>query len=214
MHGEVETSNAPRVISTLIHLAVLVLATWILLSDGASSSSRRLVLTAFGVLFFLRLNLTSFVLLKRRFEWNESYGVLFAIALYQIGFPLLALGAQQDLAALDFFAILLFLLGSYLNTASEWQRLRFKRDPSNAGRLYTGGLFRLSRHVNYFGDTLWVTAWAMLTRNLWAGLIPLALTAAFLFAFIPSLSQHLSAKYGEQYEQWRRDTKAFFPFLY
>jgi hypothetical protein len=38
------------------------------------------------------------------------------------------------------------------NGLSELQRYRWKRQPQNAGRLYTGGLFAYARHINYFGD--------------------------------------------------------------
>ena len=55
----------------------------------------------------------------------------------------------------------LFVLGSYLNTASEYMRHVWKRRPENAGKLYTGGLFRYARHINYFGDDLLGTGFAL-----------------------------------------------------
>ena len=36
----------------------------------------------------------------------------------------------------------------------------------------------------------------------------------FIFMFIPSLTQHLKQRYGEQYETWEKSTKAFIPFVY
>ena len=36
----------------------------------------------------------------------------------------------------------------------------------------------------------------------------------FLFAFIPSLSKHLRARYGAQYEKWERETSTLIPFVY
>ena len=50
--------------------------------------------------------------------------------------------------------ILLFIIGSYINTYSEIQRKRFKDNPNNKGKLYTLGLFQYARHINYFGDIL------------------------------------------------------------
>jgi protein-S-isoprenylcysteine O-methyltransferase Ste14 len=44
--------------------------------------------------------------------------------------------------------------------------------------------------------------------------LPVALAAAFVFFFIPSLSDHLKQKYGEQYDEWAKRTKKFVPFVY
>ncbi len=108
----------------------------------------------------------------------------------------------------------MFFLGSFLNTGAEVQRRRFKANPENQGRLFTGGLFRFARHINYFGDSLWCLGWAVLTRNAWALCIPALLTFGFVFFFIPSLSKYLSARYQGEYDQWKEQTKAFIPFVY
>jgi len=214
MHGQREVSLAPRLVCTLLHALFLGVAVWVYFGRGAEvllswagpewtravDAGRRLLLLAFGVALFVRMTLTLFVLLKRRFDWSELGGVAFALLVYQVGFALLASGEQSPLGILDAAAAALFLLGSDLNTGSEIQRKRFKADPANQGRLYTGGLFRFARHINYFGDVLWVGAWAIVTRNPVAAVIPLALAAGFMFGFIPSLSRYLRSRYGEQYE--------------
>lgn len=228
MHGEQETSRAPRTVCTLAHLGFLAIASWIYFGGGGglvlgwfgaeSPSSgdlaRRVVLLSFGVILFVRMIFTLFLLLKRRFGWEELGGVLFALLLYQVGFALLAAGEESAFGALGAFGIALFLIGSYLNTGSELQRKRFKDNPENKGVLYTQGLWRYARHINYFGDTLWVTGWAIVTRNWWSAIIPAALAAAFVLAFIPSLTKHLRGHYGEQFEEWERSTRAFIPFIY
>ena len=106
------------------------------------------------------------------------------------------------------------VLGSFLNTGSEIQRYFFKNNPAHKGVLYTGGMSSLARHINYFGDSLWVTAWAILTRNIWSIFIPILITAMFVFVFIPSLTKHLKSHYGEDFDAWAKRTKAFVPFLY
>ncbi|PQE23318.1 membrane protein [Rutstroemia sp. NJR-2017a WRK4] len=47
-----------------------------------------------------------------------------------------------------------YLLGMTLETTSEIQRKRFKDNPKNAGKPYTGGLYGLARHINYGGYVL------------------------------------------------------------
>jgi protein-S-isoprenylcysteine O-methyltransferase Ste14 len=228
MHGQSETSNIPRLTCTLIHLLFLALAAWVYFGGGGEvisgwlglgsgsqgNSIRRLVLFGFGLILFLRISLTLFVLLRRRFDWSELWGVLLGLFCYQVVFALLGAGEARPLGVLDFVAIAIFILGSFLNTGSELQRKKFKDRPENKGMLYTRGLFRYARHINYFGDALWVTAWAMLTRNIWSFLIPLGLVAMFIFMFIPSLTKYLADRYGEQYELWAKKTKAFVPFIY
>lgn len=77
----------------------------------------------------------------------------------------------------------LFATGIAIELGSEVQRLLFKRDPANKGKVYQGGLFGLSRHINYFGYTLWRSGYAMASGGYtWA-----AVTGAFfIFTFVKS----------------------------
>lgn len=212
MHGMKETTQIPRLICTLLHALFLALAAW--LYFGGSYGMREIILFSFGVVLFLRIGYGMFFVLKRKFSWEELGGVGFALFVYQVGFALLAGPAPDQLDALDIVAIVLFVGGSLLHTIAELQRKRFKGRPENQGVLYTQGLFRYARHINYFGDIVWVTGWALMTRNIWSALIPLMLIAAFIGVFIPSLSRHLHSRYGEQYETWARTTKKLIPFVY
>ena len=228
MHGKQETSQIPRVTCTALHAVMVVGAAWIYFGGGAEFLSslvvrpcpdpgdfgQRVVLICFATVVFVRITVTFFILLKRRFPWSEFWGVTTALFAYQVVFAVLALGETQPLGVPDLAAIALFLFGSYLNTGSELQRKRFKQDPQNRGKLYTDGLFRYARHINYFGDFLWVASWALVTRNLWALAIPILLAMGFIFGFIPPLTKHLRAKYGKEFDDWEKCTKAFIPFVY
>ncbi|RMY68656.1 hypothetical protein D0864_11293 [Hortaea werneckii] len=55
----------------------------------------------------------------------------------------------------------LYAVGLFTEWFSEVQRAAFKRKPENKGKVYDGGLFGLSRHVNYLGYTMWRTGYAM-----------------------------------------------------
>jgi steroid 5-alpha reductase family enzyme len=163
---------------------------------------------------YLRMNLTGLYLLKRKIPIDEFFGVTTAFAAYQIGFVLLGAWQPESLNILDVFGVLLFIIGSYFNTYSEIQRNRFKNDPNNKGKLYTQGLFKYAKHINYFGDVCWVTGWAIITHNLWAGIVPIMLTLGFIFFGIPELSSYLEKKYGDDYQEWSKDTKKLIPFIY
>ena len=89
----------------------------------------------------------------------------------------------------------LFASGLFIETFSEIQRALWKRDPANKGKVYDQGLFGLSRHINYFGYTLWRTGYSMAAGGFtWS-----AVTAGF-FAFtfikmsIPEIQGYLEKR--------------------
>jgi steroid 5-alpha reductase family enzyme len=172
------------------------------------------VLAAFAVALWCRMTLTGLVLLRRRFGWSEAIPVVFATALYQWGFALLGAGARGSLDALDWIGIVAYLAGSYFNTGSELQRKAFKAKPEHAGMLYTGGLFALCRHPNYFGDTLWGVGWALVTHRWWSCIIVAIEVGGFVFSQIPVLDAYLEGHYGDAYRAWARKTARFIPFVY
>ncbi|HKJ67827.1 MAG TPA: DUF1295 domain-containing protein [bacterium] len=126
---------------------------------------RRIVIFAFNIIIFLRMAYMMFFLLKRKIAWEESISLPIAFAIYFIGFSLFALPAAEPPGGPDWFAIALFVTGCVLNTGGEILRDRWKKQPENQGKIYTGGFFKYARHINYFGDILWVTAYALMTRN-------------------------------------------------
>ena len=227
MHGIKETSSTFRFLWLVIHTIFLYIAYLICFDDKliwmsdilgidfiAGNICRKICLLSFGVIMYLRMNLTSFYLLKRKMPIEELFGVITGCAAYQIGFILLGGWQSKPLILIDVLGILLFIIGSYVNTYSEIQRKRFKNDPNNKGKLYTQGLFQYARHINYFGDVCWVTGWAIITHNLWAGIIPIMLTLGFIFFNIPELSNYLEKKYGDDYQEWSKNTKKLIPFIY
>jgi steroid 5-alpha reductase family enzyme len=115
---------------------------------------------------------------------------------------------------IDWSGVGLYVLGSYFNTGSELQRRAWKAKPENKGRLYTKGLFSLSMHINYFGDALLFSGFALIASSMWAFILPVVMIAGFVFVHIPTLDRYLSQKYGEAFDEWARSTKKFVPFVY
>ncbi len=227
MHGQEETSRIPRWTWVVLHLAELGVALWILLGGGyavvghwvgrtwmAGDAGRRIVLAAFGVVLWVRMTLTGVYLLQRRFGWSEAVPVIFASGVYQCGFALLGAGATAPLGTWDLVWFVAFFVGSVFNTGSELQRRAFKANPEHRGQLFTGGFFALCRHPNYFGDSVWGVAWALVTRNPWSAVIVLIEVGGFVFSQIPVLDRYLESHYGDAYREWSRHTKRFIPYLY
>jgi steroid 5-alpha reductase family enzyme len=137
-----------------------------------------------------------------------------AFGLYYVGFSLFAGPVSAPLGAAAYVGIALFLIGSLINSGSELIRDKWKKNPANKGVLYTGGLFRYSMHVNYFGDLLWVSGLAFMTANIWSVIVPLLLFCLFAFFNAPMLDKHLAEKYGDAFEEYRAKTKKIIPFIY
>lgn len=223
-------SDREKIVFAGLHLAIFCLCAWLLfggwqaagrgagLSLTLSDMPRGLVLLACAGLYFARHLVTLFALLTRKVAMSEVVGLAVFIAVFEIGFLLLGAGAFRDtaipLGALDVAAVGLVLAGSYLNTWSELQRKWWKRDPSHRGRCYTGGLFKWSMHINYFGDTVLFTGWALLTHSLVALAVPGFMAASFVFFHIPALDAYLAERYGREFEAYAARTRKFIPLVY
>jgi steroid 5-alpha reductase family enzyme len=82
-----------------------------------------------------------------------------AVVLWVVSLPLQAagsLGGNRGLGALDAVGAAVWLLGFGFEAIGDLQLARFKEDAANRGRVMDRGLWRYTRHPNYFGDaTLW-----------------------------------------------------------
>ena len=227
LYGQYSKSVPQKIVVHVLEILLLWGAFWILFQAGGDWAERnlsipnavgqfdrRMLVFGFHVVTFLRLGYMMIVLLRRKIPWEESISVPFAFALYYIGFSLLVLPTTKPLDMLDFVAVLLFVVGSVLNSGGEILRDRWKKNPVNKGKIYTAGFFRYARHINYFGDLLWVIAYAVVTRNWYATAIPVFLFCFFAFYNAPKLDRYLSRKYGADYARYARQTKMFIPFIY
>lgn len=224
LYGRYDRSLPQKWVMTVLELFVLAISYWVLFLGGYGSIflssaavgnfGRHLVIFSFSCIVFVRVSVTFFHFLKRAVPWQEAVSVPFAFAIYYVGYALLGYPSGRAIDALDVFAILLFLFGSFLNTYSELQRDRWKKVPLNKGHLYTSGLFRHSMHINYFGDILWVIAYAIVTRNVYSAAIPVMIFLFFAFYNAPKLDSYLKSKYGSEFEEYSKRTKKLVPFLY
>ncbi len=171
------------------------------------------IIFTFNVILFLAYLPTIFVFVKRKISWQEAISLPIAFGVYYLGFALLGYFVPVAPNWIDWLGVVLFISGISLHLAAEYQRFKFKQNPQNQGKLLTRGLWRLSRHVNYFADLLWVTGFAMVTHNWWSALIVVFLFVFFYFFNIPLQEKHLSQKYGEQFYQYKSKTKALIPFI-
>lgn len=212
---------------TGIQILLIALVWYILFSDGAfwftiwpgnpvaeNTPARRLILLMFCFVTLCRFVLTFTLFMKRSIPFEELISVPFAFGLYYVGSAVLALPNHTPMGVLDYIGIGLFVTGSWLNSFSEYQRYRFKLASANKGKLFTGGLFGLSIHINFFGDFLWVAGFACVAGHVLGIFIPLMLLLMFMFLIIPPLDTHLRSRYGADFEVWERTNKRLVPYIW
>ena len=89
-----------------------------------------------------------------------------------------------------------------------------KQKKENAGHLYTGGLFKYTRHTNYFGDIVLFAGLAAVAHQIQLLIIPFAMASFFIVIIIPLKENYLREKYGNEYICYAANTKRLIPFIF
>ena len=159
-----------------------------------------------------------------RREWGSSYLLRsFAQVFLLQGFLVLVislpvtLGLTRQgppLSLLDVIGLGIWLFGFTFEAVGDFQLLQFKKDLSNKGRIMTKGLWRYTRHPNYFGEvTLW---WGMflicvsIPGSYWTVAGPLTITYLILKVSGTPLLEKRYAN-NPEYAEYIKKTSSFFP---
>jgi steroid 5-alpha reductase family enzyme len=154
-----------------------------------------------------------------RFWWVSLFTVflLQGLLMWIISLPLqitAVAGGPDRLTATDVLGGLLWIAGFLFETVGDAQLVRFRRDPASHGRVLDRGLWRYTRHPNYFGEFLmW---WGLYLLSLAAGgswtiFAPLLMTILLLRVSGVTLLEANIADRRPDYAEYRRCTNAFFP---
>ena len=156
------------------------------------------------------------------FWWRSLFTVFWlqGAILWFVAFPLLAAvrAAQPPtLTAVDVFGCVLFGVGFAFEVVGDNQLRRFRADPSNRGHVLDRGLWRYTRHPNYFGDAvLWwgLYAIACATPRGWLTVLSPALMSFLLMRVsgVTLLEDGLKAS-KPGYHAYITRTPAFFPWF-
>ncbi len=127
---------------------------------------------------------------------------------------LAALASPRSLNALDVAGVALCLAGIGFETIGDWQLARFKADAANHARVMDRGLWRYTRHPNYFGEfcVWWGFFLIALAGGGWWAIVSPALMSVLLMKV--SGMTLLEKDIGErrpQYRDYKERTNAFFP---
>ncbi len=142
--------------------------------------------------------------------------MLQGLFMWIISAPIIVVGAAmpETLGPLDLFGALLFGVGFLFESVGDYQLYAFKSDPANKGRVMKSGVWRYTRHPNYFGEVVvWFGIWVValsVPYGAFAVISPLTITALLLgISGIPMLERTYAD--DRAYQEYKQETSAFFP---
>ena len=213
-----------------------IVIVWLAFSYGFGYLPRKQWMTALVTVWGLRLALhignrnwgkpEDFRYAKWREEngprwWWISYFKVFLLQgflMWVLSAPILAAqssGYPSILTPLDLLGLLLWAVGLTIETMADLQLSLFKLNPANKGKLLKTGLWKFSRHPNYFGESLvwWGVYFIALAAGAWWTIFsPILITWLLLrVSGVALLERTLSLK--PEFEEYSRKTSAFFPWL-
>jgi len=151
------------------------------------------------------------------FEWKSLYLVfgLQAVLAFIVSLPLYAaMASPAPLNALDWLGALLVVAGILTETVADTQLAAFRDDPASRGQVLDRGLWRYSRHPNYFGEfCVWWGFYlvALSTGAWWAIFSPLLMSVLLLRVSGVTLLEKDIGERRPAYAAYVARTNAFFP---
>lgn len=227
-------------VDSLWGLGMGVVAVSTFLQTGGGTQ-RRVVLTALCVAWALRLGGYMLwrwrdhgpdrryvrMLEKAKAERGWGYGYAAFRLVFMLQMPLLWLvclpvqlgqiaAEPAALGALGWIGAGLAAAGLIFESAADWQLVRFKRNPANADKVLDKGLWRYSRHPNYFGDAcVWWGLWLIAAETqlgVFAVVGPIYLVYTLTrWSGMPTVEGRMRRR-KPAYEEYVQRTSAFIPW--
>ena len=164
----------------------------------------------------------------RYLAWRKEWGkwffirsylqvyILQGLFLFLIIQPVLFINKSTGtIGIVDFFGVLVWLIGYYFESVGDKQLKEFVSNPANKGKIMDQGLWKYTRHPNYFGE---VTQWwgifiiaLSIPYGIFTIIGPLTITYLILFVSgIPLLEKKYAGR--ADFEAYKKKTSVFFPF--
>jgi steroid 5-alpha reductase family enzyme len=153
--------------------------------------------------------------------WKSFFKVFFmqGVILWIVATPLLAaqISAQPArLTWLDAIALLVWLVGFFFEAVGDWQLTRFKANPANKGKVLQTGVWRYTRHPNYFGDaTQWWAYYlvALAAGGWWTIFSPIIMTTLLMRVSGVTLLEKSLKETKPGYKEYAETTSEFIPWF-
>lgn len=158
----------------------------------------------------------------QRFRWVSLFTVflLQATLLWIAAAPLHHAVTVTPPVPLGFVAVAgvaLWAIGMYFEAVGDWQLARFKANPDNRGKVLESGLWRYTRHPNYFGEFLiwwgFFLIAAETVTGLWTLVSPLLMSFLLLRVSGVPMLDDLMRRTKPDYRHYIERTNGFFPWF-
>ena len=212
-----------------------VIVAWTSLISGGEFSLRTLVLA--GLISFWGIRLSGYLFWRNwgkpedyryqsmrehhgdRFKWVSLFTVfgLQGVLMWFISLPIqVGMMRTESWNLVATIGTLVCLTGILFESVGDYQLARFKADPSNQGRVMNRGLWRYTRHPNYFGDFLvwWGIYFVSAEPQSWWWTIlgPLLMTVLLVRVSGVRLLENSLRTRIDGYGHYVETTSAFFPW--
>lgn len=164
-------------------------------------------------------------------NWRKEWGkwvipraffqvyMLQGVFMFIVALPVILINTRETPGSISLFSLvglLIWLIGFFFESVGDYQLKKFKEDPKNKGKIMRSGLWKYTRHPNYFGEaTMW---WGLGVIALSAGssiavfVSPIVITYLLLFVSgVPMLEKSFAKRPG--YQEYKEVTPKFFPWF-
>ncbi len=213
-----------------------VILAWFSFIKNGTFLSRHVLITALVTLWGLRISGYIFIrnfgkeedprythIKKRWGKYLNLYSFLVVFMLQGflilvIGYPILVINnsALFCLTPLDYIGTCIWTFGYFFEAIADTQLHNFLKIPSNAGKIMQSGLWKYTRHPNYFGEVvLWWGIWLIslsVPYGTSAIISPLTITYILLYVSgIPMTERQM--KHLENFDEYKNKTSKFIPWF-
>lgn len=163
-------------------------------------------------------------------NWRDTWGKWFyirsylqvyllqGVLLFLIVLPTLVVNKNisSAIGLLDFLGLIVWIIGFYFESVGDKQLANFIKNPTNKGKLMRDGLWKFTRHPNYFGEvTMWWGIWiiSLSASNAWFSILgPLTITILILkVSGVPMLE--IKMKENPDFADYEKKTNKFIPWF-
>lgn len=156
-----------------------------------------------------------------RYWWVSFFQVflLQGFLILLVSLPLLGSNfytKSNELIWLDYAAILTWIIGFIFESFGDFQLSKFKKNPNNKGKVLDTGLWKYTRHPNYFGDTLIWWSYALFciaSGSYWPILGSVIMTFLIIKVSGVSLLEVSLKDKKPDYQEYIQKTNSFFPWF-
>ena len=214
-----------------------VLVSWFTLYSTGTYLPRQLLTTLLVTLWGLRLS--GYILYRNwgkgedpRYEelankWGSwfylgSFLQIFmvqALMLFIIALPIIVINTSTTAGLFrfyDYFSVLLWMIGFAFEVIGDWQLNRFLSHPDSKNKIFITGIWRYTRHPNYFGEIImWFSLYFLaipVPYGIFTVISPLLLTGILFFVSLPATERIFEG--NEEFQAYKKKTSAIIPLWY